>query len=131
MAYHELLLVILVSLIMSVIVQGEHLFADIFFIVAYVMMSIIVIAGMKSDKSYENALGLGFLLLTLAGVLSTWIIIDMVKNMPMNEFIFKFAITVVMNSCSIGFFWEAKKMKGLLDQKGLGGSSGDDLFWRG
>jgi hypothetical protein len=130
MAYHRILLVILVTLILSVVVQGENLFADEFFIVTYAMMSIVIIAGMRSEKSYENAMGLGFLLLALAGILSTWMVIDMVNNMPVNEFIFRFAVTLVMNSCAIGFLWEGKKLKKDLDQDYLGKRTGDDLFWR-
>ncbi len=130
MAYHKLLLVILISLILSVLVQGENLFGDEFFIVSYAMMSFILIVGMKSDKSYENALGLGFLLLILAGILSTWIVVDMVKNIPINDFVFRFAVTVVMNSCSIGFFWEGRKLRQGLEQGYMGRSRKDDLFWR-
>jgi hypothetical protein len=130
MAYHKLLLVILISLMLSVLVQGENLFGDEFFIVSYAMMSFILIVGMKSEKSYENALGLGFLLLLLAGILSTWIVIDMVKNMPIKDFVFRFAVTVVMNSCSLGFFWEGRKLRKGLQQDYLGRSRKDDLFWR-
>lgn len=129
MAYRKLLLVILISLVLSVLVQRENLFADEFFIVSYAMMSFVLILGMKSEKSYENALGLGFLLLILAGILSTWMVIDMVRG-TIEVFVFRFAIAVVMNSCSIGFFWEGKKLRQGLQQEFLGRSRKGDLFWR-
>jgi hypothetical protein len=129
MAYHKFLVVMLVTLILSVVVQGEGLFSDTFFLVAYAMISLILVLGMRADRTYENILGLGFLLLVLSGVLGVWVVIDMARNMPFQSLAFKLGITVVMNLCSMGFVREGRIMKKSLAIRPSG--KGETVFWKG
>lgn len=111
MVYYKLFGVMLLTLMLSVIVQGESLFTDIFFLVSYLMMASVIVLGMRSQKSYENAYGLGFLTLSLGGALSTWVVMDMVRNLPPEHTIFRFAIALVMDVCAIELFREGIKIR--------------------
>lgn len=111
MRYYGLLLLVLVCLVVSVLVQGENLFASEFFTVAYIAMGVVIVLGAKHDESLEVDAGLGMILLFAIGFMSTEVLIDMLTNNFMERLLFKVAIVFALDYAALGFLRSAVTLK--------------------
>jgi hypothetical protein len=111
MKYYGLLLLVLVSLVVSALVQGENLFGSEFFTIGYVAMGIVIVLGAKHRESLNVDAALGMLLMFSIGFMSTEILIDMLTNKFMERLLFKIAIIVALDYAALGFLRLAVKLK--------------------
>ena len=122
MAYYRILLAVLVVLVVSVFMQGRDLFTDEFFLIAYVVMAIVLLAGTRYRKSFGSALGIGLLMIFSIGALSTWVMFSMITG---SMEVFKLAVVISLDVCAILFLQEARNLR-FTRQEGSGG-----MFWKG
>ena len=124
MAYYRLLLAIMVVLVVSVFVQGQNLFKDEFFLIAYVIMALVLFIGTKYRKTPDVVLGIGMIMIFSMGALSTWALIEMFafSGIP----VLKLAMVISMDLCAILFLHEARRMR----RDELGESHEDGMFWK-
>lgn len=111
MKYYGLLMLVLVSLVAAVLVQGENLFESEFFTVGYVAMGVVIVLGAKHRESRSVDTALGMILLFSIGFMSTEILIDMLTNKFMERLLFKVAIIVALDYAALGFLRSAVRLK--------------------
>lgn len=124
MAYYRLLLAIMVVLVVSVFVQGQNLFKDEFFLIAYVIMALVLFIGTKRRKTPNVVLGIGMIMIFSMGALSTWALIEMFASPGIP--VLKLAIVLSMDLCAILFLHEARRMR----RDEPGGSREEGMFWK-
>lgn len=111
MKYYGLLMLVLVSLVAAVLVQGENLFKSEFFTVGYVAIGVVIVLGAKHRESMNVDAALGMLLMFSIGFMSTEILIDMLTNKFMERLLFKVAIIVALDYAALGFLRSAVRLK--------------------
>ncbi len=103
MGYYRMLAVIFVILIFSVVVQGQALFSDAFFAIAYAVMALALFIGTKWNSSSTTAIAIGLLLLFSVAFLSTNVLIDFFSKAPTPNVFFKMAIAFSLDACALFF----------------------------
>ena len=108
---YALLMLVLVCLIASVIVQGENLLTNAFFLVSYGAMSVVLVIGSKKDETINIDYTLGVIMFFAVGFISTQTLIEMFTNKFMETLIFKVAIIVALDYAAIGFIRAGHQIK--------------------
>lgn len=121
MSYYKMLLVIFVVLIASVVVQGENLFSDPFFSIAYAIMGFVLVIGTKGKKSSTTANAIGMILILSVGFLSTQALIEFFTAAQTVKLLFKFAIVFSLDFCAIFFLKYGREFKKQEESKRLFG----------
>ncbi len=103
MKYYGNLMLVLSCLMASVFVEGNNLFKDDSYTIAYAMMGITLFMGSKHRESMETDFGLGILLMTAVGFMSTRLIFDMLRGTLGELSMFKLAIIASLDYAAIGF----------------------------
>jgi len=116
MKYYGFLMLVLASLIASVIVQGKDLFASSFFGVSYLAMSAVLVIGTKHPETYHVDLALGLLLIFAVAFISTEVLVNLLAGRAEGGTAFRFAITVALDYCALGFLRQAKIMKNIRER---------------
>jgi hypothetical protein len=111
MRYYGLLMLVLVSLIASVFVEGQHLFESSLFAVAYVTMAAVLVIGSKNDESFMADFVLGWLLICAVGFMSTQVLIEMLTNNFTEPQVFKVAIIAALDYGALGFLGLGMKIR--------------------
>ncbi len=124
MAYYRLLLAVLIVLIVSVFVQGENLFTDEFFLVAYLVMALVLFLGTKYRKTTDVVLGIGALMIFSMAILSTWALIEMFASPGVP--VLKLAVVLSLDLCAVMFLHEARRM--MREEPGANQEAG--MFWK-
>jgi hypothetical protein len=109
MGYYGMLGVVFVIFMLSIIVQGEALFSDAFFAIAYAVMALVLVVGMKFRPSSKPAIAIGMLLLFSVGFLSTQSIIELFTSPPAATTFFKLAIVFSLDACALFFLNYGRK----------------------
>jgi FtsH-binding integral membrane protein len=111
MKYYGLLVLVLVCLIASVFVEGQHLFESALFSVAYVTMAAVLVIGSKHEESFRADFVLGWLLICAVGFMSTQVLIEMLTNNFTEPQIFKVAIIVALDYGALSFLGLGMKIR--------------------
>ena len=127
LGYYGNIGLILVILIVSVAVQGKDLFSDMFFAVAYLVMSFVLIAGTKYKESFMNDMFLGLILMLSVGFLSMDVIVRLLTGKIEGAVMLKFAVVLSLDFCALNFFYLGMKYKKEYDE--LCKRKGS-LFWK-
>jgi hypothetical protein len=111
MGYYGMLGVVFAILILSVIVQGEALFSDAFFAIAYAVMAIVLVIGTKSRPGSKPAIAIGLLLIFSVGFLSTNVLIDFFSKPVTPNVFFKLAIAASLDTSALFFLNYGRQMR--------------------
>lgn len=123
MAYYRLLFAILIVLIISVFMQGENLFRDEFFFIAYIVMALVLIAGFRFEKTATTVTCIGLIMIFSMGILSTWALIEMFTSAGIP--VLKLAVVLSMDMCAIMFLHEGRRMNSSKKTVARG-----SMFWK-
>ncbi len=103
MKYYGLLSLVLVCMMASVFVEGEEMFQNSLFSVAYVTMGIVLVVGSKLDETMAVDFALGWLTIFSVGFISTQALIEMVTNNFTEPKVFKIAIIITLDYVALTF----------------------------
>lgn len=121
MSYYKTLAAVFVIMIASVIVQGENLFSDPFFSVAYAVMGLVLVIGTKFENKSSTALSIGLILILTVGFLSTVALAELFTSGLSIAVFFKLSIAFSLDGCALFFFHYGRKLRELEGMKhGLG-----------
>jgi hypothetical protein len=111
MGYYKMLAVIFVILVFSVAVQGQQLFADTFFALAYAVMAFALFIGTKWKSTSRTAIAIGLLLIFSVGFLSTNVLIDFFSKPVTPNVFFKLAIAASLDTSALFFLNYGRQMR--------------------
>jgi len=111
MGYYGMLGVVFAVLLLSVVVQGQELFADAFFAIAYAVMGVVLIIGTKFQRSWKTATAIGMLLLFSVGFLSTQTLIELFSGPAAEATFFKLAIVFSLDACALFFLHYGRRFR--------------------
>jgi len=117
MSYYKTLGAVFVIMMASVLVQGSELFSDIFFVVAYAIMGLVLVMGMKFENNSRTALSIGFILILSVGFLSTVVLVDFFTSIPTVSVIFKMATALSLDVCALFFLYYGRNLRRLESMK--------------
>jgi hypothetical protein len=120
MKYYGLHVLVLVCLMASVFVEGQHLFESALFSVAYVTMAAVLLIGSKNDESFGVDFVLGWLLICAVGFMSTQVLIEMLTNNFTEPQLFKIAIIVALDYAALSFLRLGMKIRKMNNMIGEG-----------
>ena len=111
MGYYKTLTAILVVFLTSVVVQDGYLFQDEFFLVAYLIMAFVLVAGTKYEENYDVDFILGMFLIFSVGFLSTDLLLKFFTGQTNDFVFFKFAVVLCLDVCALNFLHLARERK--------------------
>ena len=117
MRYYGFLFLVLACLIASVFVEGSNLFKSDFFLIAYAVMSLVLMIGSRHRETGSVDIVMGLLLLFSVGFLSTQVLVGMMTQSATGTFAFKVAIIVALDFCALGFLRMGRQMRHIEELK--------------